>query len=78
MAMKRPGLSWILALLATVSSSFIVVKEIVDPSQIRDLKIDKVRYEDLPALTSALELFVVVLQVMSKGFPRSSVHNRGR
>lgn len=56
--MKRPRLSWILALLTTVSIGFIVVKEIVDPSQIVDLKIDTVRYEDLPALTSALELFV--------------------
>jgi hypothetical protein len=55
---KRLRLSWVLALVFLGSDGFVVVKEVLDPMRLVDLKIDKVRYGDLPVLSYALELFV--------------------
>src|SRR5215813_9848573 len=55
---RKLRLSWVLALLFLGSGGFVVVKEVVAPMQLVDLKIDKVRYGDLPVLSAALGWFV--------------------
>ena len=55
---KGLRLPWALALMFLGSGGFVVVKEILDPMSLVDLKIDKVRYGDLPVLSYAMEWFV--------------------
>lgn len=58
MTVTRLNLPWLLVLLCAASIGFIAIKEIVDPMRIIDLKIDEVRFGQLPTLASVLELFV--------------------
>jgi hypothetical protein len=49
---------WLLGSILAACVGSVAVKELVDPSAIVDLKIDKVRYGDVPTLSFALDEFL--------------------
>jgi hypothetical protein len=61
---KRLKLPWLLALLCAASIGFVTIKEILDPVEIAELHVDRVRYGDLPVLTQ-VELWLPRCEVRS-------------